>query len=93
MACFRAHGLVPNVRHRTHSRELTSSVVARGRAYAILVQGPPNKQSYEGLPIPEKEVDPPLPTCPSFSPGRAARRPSPRVRALTEVARRQHHGA
>jgi DNA-binding transcriptional LysR family regulator len=93
MACFRARGLVPNVRHRTHSHELTRSIVARGRSYAILVQRPPNKLSYEGLPILEKEVEPPLPTCPVILAWPRARRPSPRVRALTQLARRHYGGA
>jgi DNA-binding transcriptional LysR family regulator len=90
MACFRARDLVPNVRHRTHSHELTRSIVARGRTYAILVQRPPNKQSYEGLPILEKEVEPPLPACPVILAWPRARRPSPRVQALIEMARRQY---
>ena len=92
MACFRARGLVPNVRHRTHSHELTRSIVARGRSYAILVQRPPNKLSYEGLPILEKEVEPPLPACPVILAWPRGRRPSPRVRALTELARRHYRG-
>ncbi|MGH3251428.1 MAG: LysR family transcriptional regulator [Trebonia sp.] len=92
MACFRARGLVPNVRHRTHSYELTRSIVARGRSYAILIQRPPNKLSYEGLPILEKEVDPPLPTCPVILAWPRDRRPSPRVRALADLARRQYGG-
>ena len=92
MACFRARGLLPNVRHRTHSHELTRSIVARGRSYAILVQRPPNKLSYEGLPILEKEVEPPLPTCPVILAWPRGRRPSPRVRALTQLARRHYRG-
>jgi DNA-binding transcriptional LysR family regulator len=87
MACFRARGLVPNVRHRTHAYELTRSIVARGLAYAILVQRPPNKLSYEGLPILEKEVEPLLPTCPVILAWPRDRRVSPRVRALAELAR------
>jgi DNA-binding transcriptional LysR family regulator len=93
MACFRARDLVPNVRHRTHSHELTRSIVARGRTYAILVQRPPNKESYEGLPILEKEVEPPLPTCPVILAWPRGRRPSPRVQALIELARRQYGAA
>src|ERR1700733_4970981 len=87
MACFRARGLVPNIRHRTHAYELTRSIVARGLAYAILVQRPANKLSYEGLPILEKEVEPPLPTCPVILAWPRDRRISPRVRALAELAR------
>jgi len=90
MACFRARGLVPNIRHRTHAYELTRSIVARGLAYAILVQRPPNKLSYEGLPILEKEVEPLLPTCPVILAWPRDRRISPRVRALAELARRHY---
>jgi DNA-binding transcriptional LysR family regulator len=93
MACFRARGLVPNVRHRTHSHELTRSIVARGRSYALLVQRPPNKLSYEGLPIVEKEVEPPLPACPVILAWPRGRRSSPRVRALIDLARHQYGGA
>jgi DNA-binding transcriptional LysR family regulator len=93
MACFRARGLVPNVRHRTHSHEPSRSIVARGRSYAILVQRPPNKLSYEGLPILEKEVEPLLPTCPVILAWPRGRRPSPRVRALTQLARHHYGGA
>jgi DNA-binding transcriptional LysR family regulator len=87
MSCFRARGLVPNIRHRTHAYELTRSIVARGLAYAILVQRPANKLSYEGLPVLEKEVEPPLPTCPVILAWPRDRRVSPRVRALAELAR------
>ena len=90
MSLFNARGLVPNVRHRTRAYELTRSIVARGIGYAILVQRPPNKLSYEGLPILEKEVDPPLPTVPVILAWPRGRRPSPRVSALAELARRQY---
>lgn len=90
MSLFQARGLVPNVRHRTHAYELTRSIVARGIGYAILVQRPPNKESYEGLPILEKEIEPPLPTCPVILAWPRDRRVSPRVRALARLARRQY---
>jgi DNA-binding transcriptional LysR family regulator len=88
MSAFDAHGLVPNIRHRTHGYELTRSIVARGLAYAILVQRPPNKSSYEGLPIIEREVDPPLPECPVVLAWPRDGRLSPRVQALAELTRR-----
>lgn len=95
VGCFvtLAPTVLPNIRHRTHSHELTRSIVARGRSYAILVQRPPNKLSYEGLPILEKEVEPPLPACPVILAWPRARRPSPRVHALIELASRQYGGA
>ncbi|MEU2349437.1 LysR family transcriptional regulator [Modestobacter sp. NPDC049651] len=92
MAAFEEHGLVPTVRHRTHSFELTRSIVARGRTYAILVQRPTNKSSYEGLPIVEREVDPPLPTVPVVLAWPAGVSLSPRARALADLAR-QRYGA
>jgi DNA-binding transcriptional LysR family regulator len=57
-------------------------------AYAILVQRPPNKSSYEGLPIIEREVDPPLPECPVVLAWPRDGRLSPRVQALAELTRR-----
>ena len=88
MSAFDAHGLVPNIRHRTRSYELTRSIVARGLVYAILVQRPANKASYEGLPIVEREVDPPLPTVPVVLAWSRDVRLSPRAQALAEVTRR-----
>jgi DNA-binding transcriptional LysR family regulator len=90
MSLFTARGLVPNIRHRTHAYELTRSIVARGIGYAILVQRPANKLSYEGLPILEKEIEPPVPTCPVILAWPRDGRLSPRVRALAELARRQY---
>jgi DNA-binding transcriptional LysR family regulator len=87
MSAFEARGLVPHIRHRTHSYELTRSIVARGLAYAILVQRPPNKSSYEGLPIIEREVDPPLPAVPVVLAWPRDVRLSPRARALADLAR------
>ena len=88
MAAFRAQGLVPFVRHRTQSAELTRSLVARGGAYAILVQRPANTSSHEGLPLVEREVDPPLPSVPIVLAWPSGAQLSPRARALAEVTRR-----
>jgi DNA-binding transcriptional LysR family regulator len=90
MSLFQARGLAPNIRHRTHAYELTRSIVARGIGYAILVQRPANKLSYEGLPILEKEIEPPVPTCPVILAWPRDGRLSPRVRALADLARRQY---
>jgi len=86
MAAFSAHGLVPNVRHRTYSYELTRSIVARGKTYGILVQKPTNKASYEGLPIIEREVTPLLPSVPVVLAWLRGARLSPRARAMVELA-------
>jgi DNA-binding transcriptional LysR family regulator len=90
LSLFEARGLVPNVRHRTRTYELTRSIVARGIGYAIFVQRPANKLSYEGLPILEKEIEPPVPACPVILAWPRDGRLSPRVAALAELARRQY---
>jgi DNA-binding transcriptional LysR family regulator len=91
MSLFEGRGLQPNVRYRTHSYELTRSIVARSPAcYAILVQRPTNTSSYEGLPIIEREVEPSLPPCPVVLAWPRENRLSPRARALAEIARRQY---
>lgn len=87
---FEQHGLEPTIRHRTHTYELTRSIVARGIGYAVLVQRPPNKASYEGFPILEREVDPPLPVCPVILAWPHGAKLSPRAQALVELARQQY---
>jgi DNA-binding transcriptional LysR family regulator len=91
MSLFEQRGLRPNVRYRTHSYELTRSIVARNlNYYGILVQRPANKLSHEGLPIIEREVEPPLPPCPVILAWPRDARLSPRARELAEIARRQY---
>jgi len=93
MSLFERRGLTPNVRYRTHGYELTRSIVARNIAYyAILVQRPTNTLSYEGLPIVEREVAPPLPPCPVILAWPRNASLSPRARAFAEIAKYQHHG-
>ena len=94
MSLFERRGLRPNVRYRTHSYELTRSIIARNhKLYAILVQRPPNKLSYEGLPIIEREVEPPLPPCPVILAWPRHGRLSPRARALAAIAQEQYGSA
>lgn len=90
MSLFHGRGLEPNVRHRTQTYELTRSIVARGLAYAILVQRPPNKLSYEGLPVIEREVEPILPSCPVVLAWPSDVRLSPRARELANIVGRQY---
>ncbi len=90
MSLFQARGLVPNIRHRTHAYELTRSIGPRGSGDASLVHRPANKLSYEGLPILEKEIEPPVPACPVILAWPRQGRLSPRVRALADLARRQY---
>jgi len=92
MSLFERRGLQPSVRHRTHGYELTRSLVARNPSfYAILVQRPEIKQSYEGLPIIERELAPAVPPCPVVLAWPQDSRLSPRARELAEIARR-HYG-
>lgn len=86
MSMFEARGLTPYVRHTTHAFELTRSIVARSdSAYAILVQRPANKQSYEGLPVIEKEVVPPPPPVPVVLAWAGEVELSARARALADI--------
>jgi DNA-binding transcriptional LysR family regulator len=91
MSLFELRGLRPHVRYRTHSYELTRSIIARNHGlYAILVQRPPNKLSYEGLAIIEREVEPPLPPCPVILAWPREARLSPRAQELAAIAQRQY---
>ncbi|MEV1130505.1 LysR substrate-binding domain-containing protein [Agromyces sp. NPDC049794] len=91
MSIFEAQGLTPNVRHRTHAFELTRSLVARSDTeYAILVQRPVNKLSYEGLPIIEKDIVPPPLAVPVVLARPRGGEMSSRVRALIDLMRRHY---
>jgi DNA-binding transcriptional LysR family regulator len=90
MNLFRDVGLSPLVRHRTQTLELTRSLVARGLAYAILVQRPWNKSSYEGRSIVEKEIRPPVAPCPVILAWPRDATLSPRAQALAQLARAQY---
>lgn len=88
MSMFQARGVTPNIRHRTHAFELTRSIVARSEsAYAVLVQRPANKLSYEGLPILEKEIVPPPPAASVVFAWPKGAFLSPRAQALAELIR------
>jgi len=83
MSLFQARGLVP--KHPpphpcVRAHEIDRSLAGIG--YAILVQRPANKLSYEGLPILEKEIEPRCRPAPSSSrgPARAAVTPGARAR-------------
>lgn len=86
MSIFEERGLRPNIRHTTHAFELTRSIVSRSdTAYAILVQRPTNKRSYEGLPIIEKEIDPPPLSVPVVLAWASDVELSVRARALADI--------
>jgi len=90
MSLFDERGLTPNIRHRTQTYELTRSLVARNLAYAILVQRPTTRSSYEGLPIVEREITPPARAVPVILAWPRDGRLSPRARALADLARAQY---
>jgi molybdate transport repressor ModE-like protein len=91
MSLFERHGLRPEIRLRTQGYELTRSIVARSSSYyAILIQRPANKLSYEGLPIVEREIDPEPPACPVVLAWPRETTPTPRARAFAEIARNHH---
>lgn len=58
LSYFRAHGLSPNVRLRTPHFELVRSLVAQGLGYSLFIQRPRIHQSYEGLPIAARALEP-----------------------------------
>lgn len=89
-AAFGARGLTPTFRHRTSAYETTRALVARGGTYGILVQRPPNKLSYEGLPVIEREVEPPMPECPVVIAWSREHRLTPRAQAMIDLATEQH---
>lgn len=91
MSIFEARGLTPRVRHLTHAFELTRSIVARSdSAYAVLVQRPANKLSYEGLPILEREIVPPPPSVSVVFAWARGVALSSRARALADLVRQQY---
>lgn len=90
MSLFEERGLKPNVRHRTQTYELTRSLVARNLAYALLVQRPTTRSSYEGLPIVEREITPEATAVPVILAWLRDARLSPRAQALAELARAQY---
>jgi len=88
---FEARGLTPAVLHHTHAFELTRCIVARSEtAYAILVQRPTNKLTYEGLPLIEKEIVPAPPEVSVVFAWPGDTRPSPRAEALAAIVRSQY---
>lgn len=91
MSMFEARGLAPRVRHRTHAFELTRSIVARSdSAYAVLVQRPANKLSYEGLDLVEREIVPAPPSVNVVFAWARGVELSSRARALADLVRRQY---
>jgi DNA-binding transcriptional LysR family regulator len=90
MSLFDARGLVPAIRLRTHSVELTRSLVARSPdGYGILVQRPAVDLSHEGLPVLRREIEPAVPPCPVVLAWPRDHRLSPRARELAAIARRR----
>lgn len=53
---FERAGVIPKVRYRPTTFELTRALVGRGMGYAVLVQRPENDRTYEGRPLVIKEI-------------------------------------
>ncbi|MFI9760527.1 LysR substrate-binding domain-containing protein [Streptomyces sp. NPDC051963] len=60
LALFERFGVVPYVRYRPSTFELTRALVGRGMGYALLVQRPANDRTYEGNQVVIKEIAEPI---------------------------------
>lgn len=87
LSLFEQRGLRPRVRHRTGSYEAVRTLVGRGLGYGVLVQRPTNRASYEGYPVTQLEIEPPVPPVGIDVIWSATREPPRRVTALIEFAR------
>lgn len=56
LGIFERFGVVPDVRYRPTTFELTRALVGRGMGYALLVQRPANERTYEGHRVVVKEI-------------------------------------
>jgi DNA-binding transcriptional LysR family regulator len=82
-----AAGVVPRIRHRSSSFEMVRSLVARGRAFGILIQRPASDTSYEGLPIVHRPIRDELPATAVVLATPAGAQLSRRARAFVEYCR------
>lgn len=60
LGIFERFGVVPDVRYRPTTFELTRALVGRGMGYALLVQRPANERTYEGHRVVVKEITEPV---------------------------------
>jgi DNA-binding transcriptional LysR family regulator len=60
LAIYDRFGVVPNVRYRPTTFEVTRALVGRGMGYALLVQRPANDRTYEGCQVVIKEIAEPV---------------------------------
>lgn len=80
-------GVVPVIRHRTRSFELTRSLVARGLGYSLLIQNPATDVSYEGRRLRLLPIEDDVPPLPVVLARHADARLTPRARAFAEFCR------
>lgn len=92
MSIFLERGIVPNIRYRTQTIELTRSLVARGEGYAMLVHRSRSSDSHEGLALIERELDPPVAESRVVLAASRGTAPTARALAFIEIAR-EHYGA
>lgn len=90
MSIFATHRIVPNIRYRTGTVELTRSLVARGEGFAMLVHRPLNQVSHEGRQIIARELDPPVSESNVVLVWSREISHSPRARAFIDIATRQY---
>lgn len=60
LGIFERFGVIPDVRYRPTTFELTRALVGRGMGYALLVQRPANERTYEGRRVVSKEISEPV---------------------------------
>jgi DNA-binding transcriptional LysR family regulator len=87
LSYFTMQGLSPHVRLRTPHFELVRSLVAQGLGYSLFIQRPRIHQSYEGLPIAAKALDPRPHLERASIVWPAGRRLSSKARRFVELAR------
>lgn len=87
LSLFARLGITPRVRHRTASYEAVRTLVGRGLGYGVLVQRVANDRTYEGYPVVEKEIEPPVEPVGIDAIWSAAGPVPERVRRLVEFAR------
>lgn len=63
MSIFADAGIEPHVRFRSEQFELTRALVARNLGYCMMIYRSRSNLSYEGLPLVEVALDPPVPSA------------------------------
>lgn len=78
-------GIRPNIIHRSTSFETVRSMVARGFGYSLLFQQPVTNVSYEGLPLLNRQITPPLEAEPVVLSRHISVNPTQRAQAVADL--------